>query len=65
MAVVNSAFGELGDEGCHGKLDVQLHHVGDGMELNVDDLVTKGHEADEHQLHDRQHQIPLFHLRIK
>ena len=38
----------LGDEGGHGHFDVELYHVGDWVELDVDDLVLEGHEADEH-----------------
>ena len=38
----------LGDKGSHGHFNVELYHVGDGMELNVDDLVFEGHKADEH-----------------
>jgi len=39
---------DLCDERRHRHFDVELDHVGDGMELNVHDLVLEGHEADEH-----------------
>lgn len=43
VSFVNGGFGELFDEGRHGHFDVEFYHVGDGVELDVDDLVGEGH----------------------
>ena len=48
VASFDGVTGDLGDEGGHGHFDVELYHVGDWVELDVDDLVLEGHEADEH-----------------
>ena len=50
ISVVDCASREFGNQRGHGELDVEFHDVGDGVELDVDDLVFEGHEADEHQL---------------
>lgn len=41
---------EASDEFGHGHFDVELDHVCDGVELDVDDLVGKRHETNEHTL---------------
>jgi hypothetical protein len=41
---------EAGNELGHGHFDVELDHVCDGVELDVDDLVWKRHETNKHAL---------------
>lgn len=48
--VVGLAAGEADDERGHGHFDIELDDVGDGMELDVHDLVLEEHEPDKHAL---------------
>lgn len=49
--VLGLALGKADDERGHGHFDVEFDHVGDGVELDVDDLVAEEHEADEEGVH--------------
>lgn len=53
VAVVPDArrSGDLGDQRCHGHLDVELDQIRHGMELCKHNLVREGHESYEHNLH--------------
>lgn len=48
--VVGGAAGEAHDERGHGHFDVEFYDVGYGVELDVDELISEEHEADEHDL---------------
>jgi hypothetical protein len=48
--VFGLAAGKTYDEGGHGHFDIEFDHVGDGMELDVDNLIPQKHEADKHAL---------------
>ena len=50
--IVDRRLGNFGNERCHRDFDVEFYHVGYRVELDVDNLIFEGHEADEHQLGD-------------
>lgn len=45
--VLGFTLGEADDKRGHGHFDVELDHVDDGMELDVDDGVLEEHETDD------------------
>lgn len=49
--VLGFALGEADDERGHGHFNVELDHVDNGVELDVDNLVVEEHEADEEGIH--------------
>ena len=50
VPLVDGRFRDFGDERCHREFDVELHHVGDRVELDVNYFVVEEHKKDEYQL---------------
>ena len=59
LALGNGGLRDLFDQACHGHLDIELDHVGHGMELRVDHWVREVHESNYHDLRRYQPRDPL------